>query len=248
MHSIATSGMSRPVSMITAISGSRDNALAGLQSLDDILQHALQKPVEQVSLLPFPGKIKSAAMAMLGGVLRPLSKAAAGGLALALATRAELLPLITVASAAVAFMIYTRHRTTYMAALENALARHAVDFTGRNDTPFQVGREALAVIDKAFDDPDPTVVVFAASLLEQLPVEESIPRATKLLGHDIPEVRAEAATVLSRLEHDDDDFAAVAVVERLKTEDDSFGDRGPTLRGGIPPRDPTEGDSALRRT
>lgn len=195
-------------------------ALAGLQSLDDILQHALQKPVEQVSLLPFPGKIKSAAMATLGGVLSPLSKAAAGGLALALATRAELLPLITVASAAVAFMIYTRHRTTYMAALENALARHAVDFTGRNDTPFLVGREALAVIDKAFDDPDPTVVVFAASLLEQLPVEESIPRATKLLGHDIPEVRAEAATVLSRLEHDDDDFAAVAVVERLRTEDD----------------------------
>ena len=51
------------------------------QALDDILQFSLQKPVEQVSLLPFPGRIKSAALATLGGVLRPLAKATGGGIA-----------------------------------------------------------------------------------------------------------------------------------------------------------------------
>ena len=44
------------------------------QALDDILQFSLQKPVEQVSLLPFPGRVKSVALATLGGVLRPLSE------------------------------------------------------------------------------------------------------------------------------------------------------------------------------
>ena len=75
-------------------------ALAGLQSLEDILQHSLQKPVEQVSLLPFPRTVKGAVIATLGGVLRPLSKAAAGVIAVVLASRAELLPVVTVISAA----------------------------------------------------------------------------------------------------------------------------------------------------
>ena len=68
------------------------------QALDDILQFSLQKPVEQVSLLPFPGRIKSAALATLSGVLRPLSKAAGGGVALALATRPQFIPIATIAS------------------------------------------------------------------------------------------------------------------------------------------------------
>lgn len=85
-------------------------ALAGLQSVEDILQHSLQKPVEQVSLLPFPRQVKGAVLATLGGVLRPLSKAAAGLIAVVLASRAELLPVLTVISAAGAFFIYMRHR------------------------------------------------------------------------------------------------------------------------------------------
>ena len=195
-------------------------ALAGLQVLDDVLQHSLQKPVEQVSLLPFPGKVKSAAVATLGGVLRPLSKAAAGAFALALATRAELLPLLTVLCALAAFAVYSRHRATYMAALESALARHAVDLTGHGDTPLQVGREALDVIDRALRDDEPTVVIFATSLLSQLPRSDAAPRAAAMLSHPVPEVRAEAASVLAQVEHDDDDFAAVAITERLKDERD----------------------------
>ena len=194
-------------------------ALAGLQSLDDILQHSLQKPVEQVSLLPFPGKVKSAALATLGGVLRPLSKAAAGVIAIALASRAELLPIVTVLSAAAAFIVYTRHGRTYMGALEGALARHSVDFGSTGDTPLVIGREALAVIDGALEDPDPTVIVFATSLLEQIPVEDAAPRAAGLLAHDVPEVRAEAALVLGRMDHGEDDFAGVAIGERLVREE-----------------------------
>ena len=194
-------------------------ALAGLQSLDDILQHSLQKPVEQVSLLPFPRNVKSAALATLGGVLRPLSKAAAGIIAVVFASRADLLPVVTVISAASAFFIYTRHRTTYMSALEGALARHAVDFSGTVNTPLIIEREALAVIDRGLEDPDPTVVVFTTSLLEQLAIEDAAPRATGLLSHDVPEVRAEAALVLGRMDHGEDDFAGVAIGERLVREE-----------------------------
>ncbi len=195
-------------------------ALAALQSLDDILQHSLQKPVEQISLLPFPGKIKNAAVATLGGVLRPLSKAAAGGVALALAAQSNALPVITVISAALAFLVYTRHRRTYMGSLEAALARHSVELGDVSSTPLQFGREALDVIDRALTDQDPTVVVFAASLLEQLPLSDAAPRASGLLNHAVPEVRAEAAGVLSRMDHGYDDFAAVAVTERLRVEED----------------------------
>lgn len=194
-------------------------ALAALQSIDDILQHSLQKPVEQVSLLPFPGRVKSAAIATLGGVLRPLSKAAAGGIAILLASRVDLLSWATVIAAASAFFIYTRHRRTYMNALEAALTRHSVDFSSTGATPLIFGREALTVIDGALEDADPTVVVFAASLLEQLPVEDAAPRATGLLSHPVPEVRAEAALVLGGMDHGEDDFAGVAIGERLVREE-----------------------------
>jgi len=194
-------------------------ALAGLQSLDDILQHSLQKPVEQVSLLPFPAKAKSAVLATLGGVLRPLSKAGAGIIVLALASRAELLPTITVISAASAFFIYTRHRRAYMGALEGALARHSVDFGSSGEVPLVIGRDALAVIDKALVAPDPTVVVFAVSLMEQLPLEDAAPRAAGLLSHEVPEVRAESALVLGRMEHEGDDFAGIALTKRFAVEE-----------------------------
>ena len=80
-------------------------ALAGLQSLDDILQHSLEKPVEQVTLLPFPRRVKSAVFATLGGVLRPLSKAAGGIVVVVLASRVEFLPAVTAVAAASAFFI-----------------------------------------------------------------------------------------------------------------------------------------------
>jgi hypothetical protein len=110
-------------------------------------------------------------MATLGGVLQPLSKAAAGVVMLVFASRAEVLPIVTVLSAAIAFLIYTRHHGAYMSALEGALVRHSVDFTSTGDTPLVIGREALTVIDGALKDPDPTVIVFAVSLLEQIPVD-----------------------------------------------------------------------------
>jgi HEAT repeat protein/MFS family permease len=194
-------------------------ALAGLQSLEDILQHSLQKPVEQVSLVPFPRKAKSAVVANLGGVLRPLSKAAAGIIAIVLASRVELLPAVTVISAAAAFFIYTRHRPAYMSALEGALVRHSIDFATSEATPLVIGRDALEVIDNALEDPDPTVVVFAVSLMEQLPIEEATPRATRLLAHEVPEVRAEAALVLGRMEHEEDDFAGIAITSRFALEE-----------------------------
>ena len=56
-------------------------------------------------------------------------------------------------------------------------------------------------------------------LLEQLPIEDAAPRATGLLSHDVPEVRAEAALVLGRMDHGEDDFAGVAIGERLVREE-----------------------------
>lgn len=194
--------------------------LAGLQALDDILQFSLQKPVEQVSLLPFPGNRKSAALATLQGVLRPVSKAAAGALALIFAGTQGVLPLLTVAAAMLAFVAYTRHRPRYLAALEGALARQAVDF--HVDAPLVVDKGALAVIDRALEDHDPTVVVFALSLLEQLPEADAVGRALPLLTHDTPEVRAEAARVLGRMETPDVDAVQEALSRRLDGEDSPF--------------------------
>lgn len=195
-------------------------ALAGLQALDDILQFSLQKPVEQVSLLPFPGPKKSAALATLGGVLRPVSKAGAGALALALASNQGLLPLVTVASAMLAFLAYTRHRPLYLAALERALASHSVDF--QVDTPLLLDRGALDIIDRGLADDDPTVVVFSLSLLAQLPEGDAVPRAIPLLDHPTPEVRAEAALMLGRIDLADTAEARSALRARLPRENSAF--------------------------
>lgn len=194
-------------------------ALVVAQALDDILQFSLQKPVEQVSLLPFPGKVKSVALATLDGVLRPLSKAAGGGIALGLSGSPHLLPFATIASATVAFGTYTRHRQRYMSALESALTRHAVDLTQTEHTPLVVDKATLSIIDRGIQDADPTIVIFSATLLEQLPPEDALPRLASLLSHEIPEVRAEAAALFGRIDAPLDFAAGMSIAGRLAEED-----------------------------
>ena len=196
--------------------------LAAAQAVDDILQFSIQKPVEQVSLLPFPPGVKSAALATLGGVMRPLAKAVAGLLAILLLAHGPLIPVLTTASAAAAFVLLLRHRRLYLDALAHALDRHAVDFTARTDVPLVVDRSALTVIDQGLLDPDPTVVVFSLSLLEQLPVGEAVPRVLRLLDHGTAEVRAEAAQVLAALDLDPTERPLGDVRRRLGTEESGF--------------------------
>lgn len=194
-------------------------ALVVAQALDDILQFSLQKPVEQVSMLPFPGRVKSVALATLDGVLRPLSKAAGGGIALGLSGAPHLLPFATIASATVAFGTYTRHRHRYMTALESALTRHAVDLTQTEHTPLVVDKATLSIIDRGIQDADPTIVIFSATLLEQLPPEDALPRLASLLSHPVPEVRAEAASLFGRIDAPLDFAAGMSIAARLAEED-----------------------------
>ncbi len=196
--------------------------LVAAQALDDILQFSLQKPVEQVSLLPFPNRVKSVALATLGGVLRPLSKASAGGVALALASRPQLLPYATVAAALTAAVTYSRHRKRYITALDSALARHAVDLSDLEHVPLVADKSALASIDKALADTDPTIVVFATALLEQLPEEDAAPRIRSLLSHPVVEVRAEAARVFRAIEALPDFSAGLAIAGQLAKEESPF--------------------------
>lgn len=192
--------------------------LAALQAVDDILQHSVQKPVEQVSLLPFPGPLKSASLATLGGVVRPLSEAGAGILAILLVSRASVVPWLTVATAGAAFMFALRHRRLYMDSLVKALGRHSVDFSAAMDVPLVVDREALAVIDRGLRDREDTVAVFSVSLLAQLPVDAALPRARAQLTHATPEVRAEAARVLGRLDLPVDEQPVAEVRAALDVE------------------------------
>lgn len=196
--------------------------LVAAQALDDILQFSLQKPVEQVSLLPFPNRVKSVALATLGGVLRPLSKASAGGIALVLSTRPQLLPYATVTAAVTAAITYSRHRRRYITALDSALSRHAVDLSDLEHVPLVTDRGALASIDKALRDDDPTIVVFATALLQQLPEEDAVPRVRSLLSHPSTEVRAEAARVFRRLEALPDFSAGLAIAGQLSKEKSPF--------------------------
>lgn len=192
--------------------------LVGAQALDDILQFSLQKPVEQVSLLPFPGRVKSMVLATLGGVLRPLSKATAGGIALLLAGSPQLLPFATVAAASVAVMAYSRHRKRYMKALEGALALHTVDFSEAKHIPLVVDKGTLAVIDTGLADEDTMVVIFATTMVEQLPAADALPRLAALIAHEAPEVRAEAASVFGRIDAPLDFAAGISVASRLAEE------------------------------
>lgn len=193
---------------------------AALQVLDDVLQHSLQKPIEQVSLLPFAGRTKSASVATLGGVIKPLSEAGGGLLAILLVSQGRLLAVATALSAAGAFAVLTRHRTVYLAALENALARHSVDFGAAGDTPLVADREALSVLDRGLADSDPMVVVFSLSLLESIPPEDAVERAVRLLDHASPEVRAEAARLIGAVDAADDTGAGPTLRQRLDVEDD----------------------------
>jgi HEAT repeat protein len=192
--------------------------LVAAQAIDDVLQFSLQRPVEQVSLLPFPNRVKSIALATLGGVLRPLSKASAGGIALVLGPRSALLPFITLGAAAAAVVTYSRHRRRYLAALESAVARHAVEIGTSDHQPLVADAAALRAIDRALVDPDPTIIVFATSLLEQLPAGEAWPRLARLVDHPVPEVRAEAAHLLERVEAPSEGDAAALVQDRLEVE------------------------------
>ncbi|MGE0158081.1 MAG: cyclic nucleotide-binding domain-containing protein [Gemmatimonadales bacterium] len=188
------------------------------QAVDDVLQFSLQRPVEQVSLLPFPNRVKSVALATLGGVLRPLSKASAGGIALALGPRSALLPVITVGAAVSALVTYSQHRRRYLFALESAVARHAVELDDVAHQPLVADASALRTIDRALADPDPTIVVFASSLLPQLPVAEGWARLERLLDHPVTEVRAEAASLLHQIETPSEGGASAIVVDRLARE------------------------------
>jgi HEAT repeat protein len=188
------------------------------QALDDVLQFSLQKPVEQVSLLPFPSRVKSVALATLGGVMRPLSKAAGGGIALAFAGVPRALPLATLVSAGAAVAAYTQHRTRYLRALESALARRAVDLSEPSTAPLVVDKSTLSVIDRGLKDADPTIAVFSTSLLEQLPAEEAVPRLVDLLAHGVPEVRSQAARVLGRIEASEGSPVGPALERRLREE------------------------------
>lgn len=195
---------------------------AALQVLDDVLQHSLQKPVEQVSLLPFAGQVKSSSVATLGGVIRPLSEAAGGLLAIVLASQGRWLALATLLSATGAFLVIVRHRRRYLAALEAALARHSVDFGAPGDLPLLADREAMSVLDRGLADPDPMVVVFSVSLLAQVPGDEALPRAARLLDHAQPEVRAEAARILGELDLDEPGEASALLLRRLDAEQRPF--------------------------
>jgi HEAT repeat protein len=192
--------------------------LVAAQAIDDVLQFSLQRPVEQVSLLPFPNRVKSVALATLGGVLRPLSKASAGGVALALGPRSALLPVITVGAALAALVTYSHHRRRYLAALESAVARHAVEIGDVTQQPLVADASALRTIDKALGDADPTIIVFAVSLLQQVPAKEAWPRLLRLLEHPVPEVRAEAAHVLEGVEGPSEGDASALVLDRLACE------------------------------
>jgi len=196
--------------------------LAAAQAVDDILQFSIQRPVEQVSLLPFPGAVKSAAVATLGGVMRPLAKGIAGLLAILLLTTGPVLPILATGAAALACLVFLRHRRLYLAALRNALGRHAVDFSARTDVPLVVDRAALSVLDGGLADTDPTVVVFSLSLLEKLPVHDALPRALRLLDHPTPEVRAEATQVLAGLDLEGEERPLPAVHARLRGERSAF--------------------------
>ena len=225
-HGVSFAAMLHGTALLAAAGGT---ALVGglvvlilAQALDDVLQFSLQKPVEQVSLLPFPGRIKSVALATLGGVLRPLSKAAGGGVALMLADSPRLLPLATVGAAGIAVGAYSRHRKLYMSALESALTRHAVDMSEVSSTPLVVDRSMISVIDRGLRDSDATVVIFATSMLEQLPAEEALPRLAQLIQHEVPEVRAEAASVFGRIDAPLDFATGMSIAAQLAEEDVAY--------------------------
>lgn len=193
--------------------------LALLQFLDDALRESIEKPVEQVSLLPFPARIKTAAFTTLNGVLRPLSKAGGALIALALVSRPDALPWATAALAGVALVLLTRHSGRYRLALEQALSKHLVDFRSVGTEALVVDRTAMDIMAQGLEDEDPSVVVFSLSLLQNLDPEDTAALALPLLEHPVSEVRAEAARVLGGLAADPRRTVRPKLVERLDVEE-----------------------------
>lgn len=189
-----------------------------LQVLEEVLEKAVGRAVEQVSLLPFPPNVKSAAHTTLHGVIRPLSTAVGGVIALLFVTRSEALPYVTALGAGAAFFVLRRHRPLYIHALQEALSKRPLEFESWEGARLVMDEEALGVVDAALREPDPTVVVFALSLLEEMPAEQAAPRAIELLDHEADRVRAEAARILGRMEGEVEIGAESAVTERLEEE------------------------------
>lgn len=196
--------------------------VAALRFLDEALGEAVEKPAQQITLIPFPPRTKNAAFATLDGVLRPLAQAAGafGALLLVNGGRSDLMPWIIAGLGGVSFLVLTGHRSRYLATLEEALSRHLVDLRALGAGRLTVDREVLGVVDRFLGDDDPTVVVFALSLLRDLPASETASRALPLLDHPVPEVRMAAAGTLGVLNEDPGGRVNRGLSERLAEEGD----------------------------
>ena len=194
-----------------------------LQVMDDSLRNSIEKPAKQVSLLPFPRRVKGPAYTTIGGVLRPAASALTAAAAILMTRQPASLPVATAIAAAAAMLVYTRHRRLYLAALEEALARRFVDMGSVSETPLVVDRTALGVIDRALADDEPMVLVFAVSLLARVPSQDALPRILPLLEHERKEVRTEAAKAIARLDEGRPDIATRGVVlRRLELEESAM--------------------------
>lgn len=200
-------------------------ALALLRFVDETSRFTLQKTVEQVSLSPFPPEVRNPAFTLLGGVLKPLSQAATGLVLVLLAPLLGVrgLALLTAMGAAALFGLFRRYPPLYRAALEDALARHTLSLGGEEAGALAVmDRAALEAIDRALAKDDPAIVLFALSLLRNTTVAEAAPRLRRLLDHDVPEVRAEAARTLVELVGPDGDREELEGVRAMLRDDASL--------------------------
>jgi len=192
-----------------------------LQVMDDSLRSSIERPAEQVSLLPFPRRIKEPAYTTISGVLRPLARALTAWAAIFLALWPLSLPIATMVAAGGAALLYSRHRRLYLQALEGALARHSVELRPFSRTQLVLDREGLKVLDEALTDSEPTVVVFALTLLPRLPPKDGIPLLLPRFEHPRAEVRAEAAKTLASFDEEDvPDEEQTRLLYRLDTEQD----------------------------
>jgi len=176
----------QPLPRLFRIAGSRDGFHESFRHL--LRRFSIERPAEQVSLLPYPRRIKEPAYTTISGVLRPLSRAATAWAAVFLVIWPLSLPIATLAAATAAMLLYTRHRKLYLSALEEALARHSVELAPVSRTPLVVDKEGLKVIDEALVDSEPMVVIFALSLLPRLPSADALPLLLPRLEHQVPAV------------------------------------------------------------
>jgi HEAT repeat protein/MFS family permease len=196
-------------------------AIASLRFLDEALGEAIEKPAQQVTLIPFPPRTKNAAFATLDGVLRPLAQAGGALLALFLLTRfPNSPPWVTAGIGAASFLVLTGHRRRYLSTLEEALSRHLLNLRALGAGLLSVDKDMLQVVDRFLEDEDPMVVVFALSLLRDLSARETATRALPILRHPTPDVRKAAVTVLGSLQEDPGRNVHRHLAARLKEEED----------------------------